>query len=115
MRTDQPARRSSAASTKSCDMIAPPNGFLPGQRRQAGGGRERAHANDRVVPPIVAVVALPGGDAAADDRAVDSRRELLEPREQRLAAREPRHGLQKPKLRVRRHLADQREQRVGRQ
>ena len=59
-----PARRSSAASTKSCDMIGPPNGLLAGQRRQAGRGGEGAHADDRVVTPVVAVLALPRGDAA---------------------------------------------------
>ena len=42
MRTDHPARRSSAASTKSCDRIAPPNGFLPGST-----GKPAAAANAR--------------------------------------------------------------------
>ena len=68
--------------------------LLARQNRQARGRGERAHADDRVVAPVVAVVALPARHAARDDRAVDAARELLQSREQRAAAGEPRHGLQ---------------------
>ena len=42
MRTDHPPRRSSAASTESCDWIKPPNGLLPGST-----GKPAAPANAR--------------------------------------------------------------------
>ncbi len=65
--------------------------------------------------PVIPVVSLPCRNAARDDRPVDRARELLEAREQRVAAAEPRHGLQEPELRVRNHLAHQRHERIRRE
>ena len=40
------------------------------QRRQAGGGSERLRANDGVMTPVVALVAVPGGKTRGHRRSV---------------------------------------------
>ena len=56
--TSQPARRSSAASTKSWLMIWPPSGGRPGKIGRPQCSHERPHADDRVMTPVIAVGAL---------------------------------------------------------
>ena len=93
MYTVQPARRISAASTKSWLRMWPPSGGLAAQVRQAAMGREGLRADDGVVAPVIAVTAHPGREAGRDDRPVDPRRELLHPGEQGVAVDDQRQGL----------------------
>ena len=57
-------------------------GLLAGQSRQAGLFGEGTGADDRVVPPIVALRPVPPGHAMRDHRAVNATGELLHAREQ---------------------------------
>ena len=50
---------------------------------QARISRKGAHADDGVVPPIIALGAVPPGNAGGDQRAIKSSGELLQSREQR--------------------------------
>ena len=75
--------------------------------RQAAVLRERRHANDGVVAPVIAAVAGPGGQAARDDRSVDAGGELLQPAEKGSRADELRRGLQNAQLRIGLHRLHQ--------
>ena len=68
-------------------MIGPPNGLRPAQFRQPGLLGEGARADHRVVAPVVALGAVPPGDAVRDQRAIDAAGELLHAGEQRRAHR----------------------------
>ncbi len=100
MRTFQPLRRISAASTKSCERTKPPKGLRPASSGQAAVLRERGHANDGVVSPIIAAVAGPRAQAARDDGSVDAGRELLQAAEESRRADQLRSGLQYPEVRI---------------
>ena len=58
------------------------------------------------MPPVVAVFALPGGNAARDDGAVEGAGELDGAGEQGVAADEARHGLQQAEARFGVHARD---------
>ena len=59
----QPARRISAASTKSWLRMWPPNGLRPGSIGRPALAAKARDADDRVVAPVVAFRAVPPGDA----------------------------------------------------
>ncbi len=107
MRTFQPPRRISAASTKSCDSTKPPKGLRPSSFGRPQFSANAAHADDGVVAPVVAAVARPGGQAARDDRAVDAGGELLQAAEEGRRADQLRSGLQYPELRIGLHRQHQ--------
>ena len=88
MRTFQPARRRNAASMKSCDNTWPPKGLRPGSCGSPQDCANALIANDRVVSPIIAVVARPRGNPASDDIAEHAARKLLQAREQTALADE---------------------------
>ena len=67
-------------------MISPPKGGLPGKFRQAAMLQEGAHADDGVVAPIIAVRSLQRRQSRREGRAIDRGSELLDAREQRMAA-----------------------------
>ena len=87
--------------------------LAPRQFRQAGLLGEGAGADQRVVAPVVALRAVPPGDAVGDDRAVDAAGELLHPGEQRRAAGDDRQGLDQADVGMRLHGAHQRDERFA--
>ena len=76
---------------------------LAGERRHAAMRRESPRPDNRVVTPVIAFTAGPDGKAGGYDRTVDLCRELLEPREQRVAIDDEREGLDDARIRVRLH------------
>ena len=66
---------------------------LARQRRQAGRRGEGRRADDGVVAPVVALVAMPEGETGGDQRTVDVGGELRQVLQQRRRAGETRHGL----------------------
>ena len=113
MCTAQPPRRISAASTKSWLMMWPPNGLRPCSSGSPACLGEGARADQRVVAPVVALRAVPPGDAMRDQRAVDAAGELLHAGEQRRAAGDDRQRLDQPDIGVAFHRADQPHQRFA--
>ena len=91
----RPSRRARirAASTKSWLRIWPPKGGLPLRSGRPPWAAKASRADDRVVAPVIAVAAHPDGQAGGDHRAVDPRRELLQPREQGVAVDDQRQRL----------------------
>ena len=69
------------------------DGVASAQDGQAAAFGEGVHADDGVVPPVVAVFALPGGNATGDDGAVERTGELDGTGKQGFAADKARHGL----------------------
>jgi len=80
---------------------------LAGQGRHAGMARKGAHADDGVVPPVIAVLAAPGRKAGGHDRAVEAGSELLQPREQGVAVQDQGEGLDDAGARIGLHGARQ--------
>ena len=70
-----------------------PNGVAPAQGRQAGVIGKGAGADDRVVAPVIALRAVPPGDAVRDQRSVEAAGELLHARKQSVAADDDGQGL----------------------
>ena len=89
------------------------DGVAPAQDGQAAAFGEGVDADDGVVSPVVAVFALPGGDATGDDGAVEGARELDGARQQGFAADEARHGLQEAEARFGVHACDHFDEGVG--
>ena len=76
----------------------PPNGLRPRKFRQAGLLGEGARADHRVVAPVIALGAVPPGDAVRDQRPIDPAGELLHPREQGAAVDDDRQRLDQPDI-----------------
>ena len=89
------------------------DGVAPAQDGQAAAFGEGVHADDGVVPPVVAVFALPGGNATGDDGAVEGAGELDGARQEGFAANEARHGLQEAEARFGVHARDHFDEGVG--
>ena len=87
--------------------------FSPRQFRQAGGFGESTRADQRIVAPIIALGAVPPGDAMRDQRPIDAAGELLQPSEQRGATRNNRQGLDQAHPRMLLYRIHQADQRVG--
>ena len=82
------------------------DGIAPAQNGQAAAFGKGAGADDGVVPPVVAVIALPGGHTTRDDAAVQCAGKLDGARQQAFAADQTRHGLQEAKSRIGVHARD---------
>ena len=78
---------------------------------QSAAVGERAHADDGVVPPVVAAVARPGRQAARDHRAVGAGGELLQPAEEAARPDQLGRGLQDAERGIRVHHLHQPRQR----
>ena len=78
-----------------------------GQRRQRAVVDERLYANDRVVAPVVRFTQLPEVEPGGEQRAVDPRGELLQPRIERVHARRLGRGLDDAGIGVGLHQSDQ--------
>ena len=89
------------------------DGVAPAQDGQAAAVGKGLDADNGVVPPVVTVFALPGGDAACDDGAVEGAGELDGAGKQGVAADEARHGLQQAEARFGVHARDHFDQGVG--
>ncbi len=61
---------------------------------------EGARADHRVVAPVIALRAVPPGDAVRDQRPIDAAGELLHPGEQRAAVDDERQRLDQPDIRM---------------
>ena len=75
--------------------------------------REGLDADDRVVPPVLAVAELPVVQAGREHGAVDAARELLQAREQRAAVHGRGGGLDHADARVALHQVDQTDERLA--
>ena len=111
--TFQPARRISAASTKSCDSTSPDSEPLPGSGGSAAVLDEGLHAQDRVVAPVMRFAELPEVHAGREQRPVGARAELQHAGVEGLVAAGARRRLQDAGVGVRLHQADQRRQAVA--
>ncbi len=78
-----------------------------GQQRQAAGRDERSDPHDGVVAPIIAARSLPERHAALEQRPVEPRVELLEPREQAVPSHGVAHRLDQPGAWIGLHGADE--------
>ena len=82
------------------------DGVAPAQDGQTAAVGKGLDTDDSVMSPVVTVFALPGGDAARDDGAVEGAGELDGTSEQGVAADEARHGLQQAEARFGIHARD---------
>ena len=102
-RTPQPAPRSTAASTWSCDRMCRPSG----SDRQPAVRAERRDADDRVVAPVRALVALPPGLPGRPGAHPGAHAELEQPREGGRRRQPDRQMLHDRQRRIRLHGAHQ--------
>ena len=75
-------------------------GFAAAEMGQPGLGGEGGRADHGVVAPVIALRAVPPGDAVGDDRTVDPAGELLDAGEQGAAVDDGGQGLDQPDIRV---------------
>src|SRR5207247_9633950 len=85
----------------------------PRQPRERAVLREGLDADDRVVPPVLAVAELPVVESGREHRAVHAARELLQAREQRACVHGRGGGLDHADARVALHELDEADERLA--